>query len=141
MGADFVGADHYLVDENNKICAFALARNIPMPSSWLVRKEIMNAYPFDGSLSSVEDGDWWLRTERKVHKARCPRMLIRYRIRAGSLSSHTPSKRRKAKIVSFANNYFARKAVITLTFFMWFFSRQTKYLWNSTWDSKDIYLQ
>ena len=44
-GSDFVGVDHYLMDEEGNVRAFALARNIPMPSAWMVRAEIMRKIP------------------------------------------------------------------------------------------------
>lgn len=131
--SDFVGADHYLVNENGKVCAFALARNIPMPSSWLVRTEVMRQYPFQGSLPTVEDGEWWVRTSSVIRKARCPKPLLKYRVRSNSLSSNTPSKRRKAKIVAFASLPILRKIIVFLTWCMWLSTRRKEYIWLEEW--------
>jgi glycosyltransferase involved in cell wall biosynthesis len=131
--SDFVGADHCLINEKGNVCAFALARNIPMPSSWLVRTEIMKRYPFRDSLSTVEDGEWWIRTNGLVQKARCPKILLKYRIRSGSLSSNTPSKRRKAKIVALASLPIVREVVLVLTWCLWLMTRRENYIWLEEW--------
>lgn len=131
--SDFVGADHTLINEGSKVCAFALARNIPMPSSWLVRTEIMKQYPFQDSLPSVEDGEWWIRTRDVVHKARCPKILLKYRVRAGSLSSNSPSKKRKARIVSLASLPIFREIFLLITWCIWLTTRQEEYVWLKAW--------
>ncbi|PZO53203.1 MAG: family 2 glycosyl transferase [Phormidesmis priestleyi] len=134
-GADFVGADHYIANEDGKVCAFALARHLPITSSWLVRTAVMVQYPFDNTLRVAEDGDWWIRTHRRVLKVRCPKMLLRYRVRARSASSGTPSKERKALIVRLSRNRVMRQFVLLLTWSIWFFSRRKHYLWLSQWDN------
>jgi glycosyltransferase involved in cell wall biosynthesis len=134
--SDFVGADHYLMSEDGWVCAFALARNIPMPSSWLVRTEVMRQYPFQESLRLGEDGEWWIRTEGLVHKARCPQMLLKYRVRAGSLSSTTPSKQRKAKIVAFASFPVLSLIILLLTGCVWLCTRRKNYVWLREWGSE-----
>lgn len=132
-GSDFVGADHYLINENDKVCAFAFARNIPMPSSWLVRVEIMKQYPFKDSLLTAEDGEWWIRTNGVVRKARCPKMLLKYRIRSGSVSSNTSSKRRKARIVAFASLPILREIVLLVTWCIRLTTRREEYIWLEEW--------
>lgn len=131
--SDFVGTDHYLTNENGKICAVALARHIPMPSSWMVRTEVMKQYPFDGSLSTGEDGEWWVRTSDAIRKVRYPITLLKYRIRSGSLSSNTASKRRKAKIVAWASLPLLREIVLLCTGCIWLFTRQNQYVWLDEW--------
>ncbi|WAL59908.1 family 2 glycosyl transferase [Thermocoleostomius sinensis] len=133
--SDFVGADHALINEDGKLCAFTLARNIPMPSSWLVRTEIMKQYPFQDSLPSVEDGEWWIRTKDAVRKSRCPKVLLKYRVRSGSLSSNTPSKKRKARIVSFASLPILRQITL-LTWCIWLATRQEEYVWLKSWGQR-----
>jgi glycosyltransferase involved in cell wall biosynthesis len=134
--SDFVGTDHCLINEDSKVCAFALARNIPMPSSWLVRTEIMKKYPFDGSLPSVEDGNWWIRTSNAFVKARCPKILLKYRVRHGSLSSGTPPKRRKAKIVNLTRSPILKEIVLFFTWCIWMITRQEKYIWLKEWGTQ-----
>jgi hypothetical protein len=133
-GSDFVGADHYLVNEDGKVCAFAFAQNIPMPSSWLVRTSVMKQYPFDDSLATAEDGDWWVRTNGLIHKTRCPKMLLKYRVRYGSLSSNAPSKRRKASIVAFASFPILRELILFCTWCIWSISKREEYVWLKIWD-------
>ena len=45
--ADLIGTDHILIREDGVRFAFGLARYIPMPSSWLVRRSAMLSRPFD----------------------------------------------------------------------------------------------
>lgn len=136
--SDFVGADHYLMSEEDKICAFAFARNIPMTSSWMVRTEVMRQHPFDGSLPILEDGEWWTRTTPVVRKARCPKMLLKYRVRSGSLSSGTPSKRRKAKVMVFASLPILRQVILLLTWCIWQFTRRRDYIWLESWGQEPV---
>lgn len=132
--SDFVGADHYLTDETGSICAFASSRHIPMPSSWIVRAETMRQYPFSNSLSQAEDGEWWIRTSNSVKKVRCPKMLLKYRVRSNSLSSNTPSKRRKAKVIAFASKPVLREVVLFATWCIWLVTRQERYVWLKEWE-------
>ena len=132
-GCDFVGADHYLADEEMTVRAFALARHIPMTSSWLVKADVMRKHPFIDS-SMAEDGDWWIRTREQVSKVRCPQPLVKYRVRAGSLSSLTPSKRRKALIVKISKVPMVGTILLLLTYLTWLLTRQKKYIWLPDWD-------
>ncbi len=134
--SDFVASDHYLVNEGGKICAYAFAQHLPMPSSWLVRTEVMKQYPFQDSLSTAEDGEWWIRTNNIVRKVRYPKTLLKYRIRTGSLSSNTPSKRRKAKVVAFASLPIFREIILALTWCIWLITRREDYIWLKEWGEK-----
>jgi hypothetical protein len=136
LGCDFVGADHYLTNDRGNIRAFAIARYLPLPSSWMVRTEIMKQYPFNESLYEGECGEWWIRTARIVDKARCPEMLLRYRIRSSSLSAKTPSMRRKAKIVALANIPGLGAIILFFTWCIWLVTRQNKYVWYEDWGSQ-----
>lgn len=135
-GCDFVGADHFLTNERGKIRACAPARYLPMPSSWMVRTQVMRQHPFDESpfsLSQEESGEWWNRTSGIVSKARCPNLLLRYRIRSSSLSAKTPSMRRKTQIVNLANIPGLGAIILFATWGMWLFTRKKTYLWNEGW--------
>ena len=134
-GCDFVGADHFLIDESGAVKAVAMARYSPMPSSWMVRTEVMRQHPFDESPFAVRDetGDWWLRTEGIIHKVRCPKLLLRYRIRYGSLSAPTASMKRKKQIVSLASIPGLGVMIFLLTWCLWWFRRQETYSWHSSW--------
>jgi Glycosyl transferase family 2 len=138
-GCDFVGADHYLTNEKGQIRAISHAGYLPMPSSWMVRTEVMRQHPFDESpfsLGQEESGEWWMRTNGVVSKARCPKLLLRYRIRSNSLSVNTPSMRRKAKVVSLANIPVIGSIVLFGTWFLWLFARQETYLWHQGWEQQ-----
>ena len=132
-GSDFVGADHYLTDETGRIRAFALARYMPMLSSWMVRTEVMKKYPFNDTMLIAEDGQWWFRTEGKIKKARYPRMLLKYRVRSGSLSATDASKRRKAKIVALASKPVLGIFVLLFTCCLWLVTRKKQYIWHKGW--------
>jgi Glycosyltransferase like family 2 len=138
-GSDFVGADHYLTNDKGQIRALSPARYLPMPSSWMVRTEVMKQHPFTEapySLSQEESGEWWIRTSGILSKARCPKMLLRYRIRSSSLSAKTPSMRRKAKIVALANIPGIGAIILFVTGCIWLVTRQNKYIWYEDWGQK-----
>ncbi|MGA7936483.1 MAG: glycosyltransferase family A protein [Kovacikia sp.] len=126
---DFVGVDHYLSNEAGKVRAFALARYLPLPSAWMVRTEVMKKYPFDESLYQGECAEWWIRTSGIVSKARCPQTLLRYRLRSSSLSTTTPSKQRKVKIVALADMPVLGVIIFFLTWCAWLITRQKDYIW------------
>lgn len=135
--ADFIGADHYLTNDQGKIRALSPARYLPMPSSWMVKSEVMRQYPFTEapySLSQEESGEWWRRTKGVVGKARCPQMLLRYRIRSNSLSNQTSSMRRKTQVVNLGNIPGIGALILLVTWFIWLFTRQNQYVWNTDWD-------
>jgi Glycosyltransferase like family 2 len=135
-GSDFIGADHYLTDEAGTIRAFAFANYIPMPSSWLVRTQLMQQHGFDESLAQGSDGEWWVRTAGLIRKQRCPEMLLRYRVRSGSVSSSTRSKQRKAKIVALGAIPFVQLVLLIITWVIWRGTRQPQYNWLKTWDAE-----
>jgi glycosyltransferase involved in cell wall biosynthesis len=132
-GCDFVGVDHYLTDDEDNIRAFALARYMPMTSSWMVRTEIMKQYPFDEELRQGSDGTWWILTDKVIQKVRCPKMLLRYRVRSSSVSSSTPSKQRKEKIVTLAKLPVLGFSILFFTYCAWFITRKKNYVWLTSW--------
>ena len=131
--SDFVGADHVLINEDSQVRAFALARHIPMTSSWLIRTETMRQHPFQNSLLSAQDGEWWIRTRNIVRKSRCPKILLKYRVRSGSVSSSSPSKKRKTRIVSLASLPILRGVILFFTWCLWLATRQEEYVWLKVW--------
>lgn len=133
---DFVGTDHYLANEKGAIKAFALARNLPMTSSWMVQTRVMKQFPFNEALYTGEDGEWWIRTENVIQKVRLPRMLIRYRVSDGSLSSSTSSKKKKAMIVLLSSIPILGLSITGLTLLMWLFTRKTYYTWQPKWGNQ-----
>ncbi len=127
----FVGADHYLTDEKGSIRACALSLNIPMPSSWLVLRKTMLDFPFDETVRQGQDGEWWQRTHPFINKVRCTKRLLKYRVRANSLSSLRPSKRKKALIVKIGSYKLIGKVVFAFTYILWLSTRKKKYVWNN----------
>ena len=111
-----------------------------MPSSWLVRTAIMKQYPFQDSLLSGGDGEWWIRTEDVVRKSRCPKVLLKYRVRSGSLSSNTLSQKRKARIVSFASLPILKEITLLLTWCIWLATRQKEYVWLKAWGQQPSFI-
>ena len=94
---DAIAANHYFIDETGRLIACALGgKNIPMTSSWLVKRNAFIRLPFSSRLTG-EDAEWWRHTLEK--KARMNSFLIKYRLREQSLSTDTPTKRRKMKIL------------------------------------------
>jgi hypothetical protein len=133
---DFVGADHYLTSADGKIRAVASARYLPMPSSWMVRTEVMRQHPFSElpfSLSQEESGEWWRRTSTLVSKTRCPKLLLRYRIRTNSLSMNTLSMQGKTKIVNLANIPVLGTIIFFASWCIWLSRRKTEYIWQQDW--------
>lgn len=92
-----IAANNYFIDENGRLIACALGgKNIPMTSSWLVKKNAFERLKFSAKLTG-EDAEWWRHSPDK--KARLNSFLIKYRLRGQSLSTDTPSKKRKMKIL------------------------------------------
>lgn len=135
LKCDFVGSDHYLTDEKGYICALSPARYFPIPSSWIVKAEIMRQNPFIEVPYSVtsEDDEWWIRTSKSVTKARCPKMLVKYRVRQSSTSNNTESKKRNAKIVTLSSIPVFGTFIFLATWLMWIFTRQKTYMWYKGW--------
>jgi hypothetical protein len=123
--ADFVAADHYLTDEKGHVRAVALAKYLPMTSTWLVRTAIMQRHPFRNS--QYEDHHWWFDTMDTVPKFRCPKLLLRYRVRAVSESAGEPSKMRKVQVVALGSKPVIGLGVLLLTWGMWLVNRRNYY--------------
>jgi glycosyltransferase involved in cell wall biosynthesis len=130
---DFVGVDHMLMTEGGAVFAYALARNIPMTSSWMVRREVMLRRPFDPGLWVGEDGAWWIDTLEEVEKWRIPEPLTHYRVRGGSLSGATRSKRRKAAIAQLSALPLARPLLMAATWALHSVTERETYLPLNEW--------
>jgi glycosyltransferase involved in cell wall biosynthesis len=130
---DLVGVDHLLMTEQGQVFAYALARNIPMPSSWLVRRESMLCHSFDPDLPMNEDGAWWLATWATVRKRRLAKPLIKYRVRQTSLSETAPSKRRKLALAKLSTFPMARTVLLSSTFLLHSISRRQYYAPSKAW--------
>jgi hypothetical protein len=132
--ADLVGTGHYLTDEAGNIRAYGLSIFIPMPSSWLVRTDVMKKYPFNEAFFlSSEDGKWWIKTTKYVQKVKCPKILLRYRVRYNSISSLTESKKRKLKLIILGGIPIFGKIIYIATYIIWIFTKNQPYRWKPIW--------
>lgn len=127
-GADLVGADHVLIRPDGVRFGYAMARNLPMPSAWLVRRSVMERYPFNTMIA--EDGDWWLRTRGSIDRRRLPEVLIEYRVRPSSLSSSTRGKRRKELACRLGSLPVMREALLAGTWVAHQLTRRNDYIWH-----------
>jgi hypothetical protein len=133
MNADFVGTGHYLTNEAGTLRAFGLSMYIAMPSSWLVRTDIMRKYPFNEEWSRGSDGEWWIRTDAFIKKVKCPEMLLRYRVRPISTSTMAPSKKRKLKFIKIAGIPVLGWSIFIITYVIWVFTKHLPYKWKPIW--------
>lgn len=132
-GADLVGAGHYLTDEKGNVRAYGLSLFIPMPSSWLVRTDLMRQYPFNEFRTRGSDGEWWISIPARIRKVKCPEMLVRYRVRTYSVSSIAFSKRRKLQLVALAGIPVLGPVIRFLTYCFWILTRHQSYRWMPRW--------
>jgi glycosyltransferase involved in cell wall biosynthesis len=130
---DFVGVDHILMTEEGKPFAYGLARYLPMPSAWMVRRETMLRYPLDPNLAVAADGLWWRSTWSTVRKFRLPEPLIRYRVRRQSLSNATASKRRKLALSKLSGLPMARPVLLAATYALHRLRRRLDYVPAKDW--------
>ena len=97
-----VGTRHLLIREDGTPFFYAFARKMPMPSSWLVKRNLMLTEPFS-DLAQWEDAELWKRLRQQSKAVTMRDFLLDYRVRPNSLSSaYGPAKRRKEKFARFA---------------------------------------
>jgi glycosyltransferase involved in cell wall biosynthesis len=130
---DFVAVDHLLMTEQGQVFAYALALHLPMPSTWMVRRDTIVRHPFDPD-ASLEDVAWWLSTWNSVRKYRLPEALIRYRVRSLSLSTATPSKRRKLAFARLSALPGTRWLLLAATYILHRLSRRSYYVPVKSWN-------
>ncbi|MGN6646454.1 MAG: glycosyltransferase [Cytophaga sp.] len=133
---DFVGTGHYLTNEAGQIQTHGLSIFIPMPSSWLVKTEVMKLFPFNESLNRRSDGDWWIRTHEKINKGKYPKILLKYRVRFQSVSMLSRSKKRKVLITQLAQLPLIGQLVKFSTFIIWQSTKRLNYLWLRKWEKQ-----
>lgn len=133
----FVGVDHVLMTEDGQAFAYALARHLPMPSGWMVRRDVMMRYPFDPDVGrGLEDGAWWLSTWDSIYKQRLPEPLINYRVRVQSMSSAEGSKRRKLALSKLSALPIGRPLLLAGTYVMHSLYRRGEYVPLKEWGSR-----
>jgi hypothetical protein len=91
---DVVACKHVLIREEGTPYFYGFAMSVPMPSSWLGRTTTFRDRPFE-DVRVGEDVLLWRRLTAEVPWGVLNDFLLRYRVREGSLSQMTPSKKRK----------------------------------------------
>lgn len=124
---DIIGADQYLTDPEGRIRACGFGLVMPMPSSWLLKTDILRRHPFDGNnLVGTEDSEWWFALDPSYKKARLAELLLNYRVRPASLSDWDGNKRRKARAVAMGSvPVFGRLVFVATWLFRWWRRKQT----------------
>lgn len=112
----FIGVDCLFVNDANK--AFHIGRCVfPVPSSWIVRRDLLERIPFDPRKLVNEDQDWLIRAFAQGLFVRVARIGVRYRLRFDSLFSSLkkskPKVRQVQEALAFAS-YFPLVRFITL---------------------------
>ena len=138
-GADFVATGNYIIDENSKLCAVSLSFFIAMPSSWLVRTELMKKYKFNEQLITGSDGEWWAKTNSFITKVKCPKLLMRYRVRSESVSASSFSKIRKHRTVDLSRIPVLGIGVLVVTYLIWIATRYNNYRWKPSWSRPEAF--
>jgi hypothetical protein len=127
-----------LMTEEGQVFAYALARYLPMPSAWMVRRDIIICHPFDPDVGGgLEDGAWWLSTWNSVRKYRLSEPLIRYRVRGHSSSTASPSKRRKLAFAKLSTLPMTRWLLRAVTYMLHGLSKRPYYVPVKSWDLPD----
>jgi O-antigen/teichoic acid export membrane protein len=132
---DFVGGDHIMVDVRKRPFCYGYPRNIPMLSTWLVRRDEMIAHPFNEELFRHEDAHWWVTAGRHLRTVRVPAICCLYTVRINSKSSINKTKKRKETIHSLAFKYRMRWALLLASYLVWMATRRNGYRGHSTWTS------
>jgi glycosyltransferase involved in cell wall biosynthesis len=110
-----VGARHILVDGDAGPFFYAFARNMPMPSSWLVKRDLLLQEPFSDR-TQYDDAELWARFNRRTPTRTLREYLIYYRVSPGShSSSYSPPKMRKQWFARAARNPILRRAFLALS--------------------------
>jgi len=124
---DLVGADYIMTTEEGKPFAYGLARHMPPPSAWMVRRETMLRYPFDPNTPLAVDWQWWLSTWHTVRRFRLTEPLMKYRVRGQSLSTALPVKRRKLALSKLSSVPTARPLWLAATYALYRLYRRRDY--------------
>jgi glycosyltransferase involved in cell wall biosynthesis len=125
---DLIGADYILTTEEGRPFAYGLARYMPPPSSWMVRRETMLRHPFDPNTPLAVDWQWWVSTWHTVRRFRLPEQLMKYRVRGQSLSTTLRAKRRKLALSKLSGVPAARPLILAATYALYRLSRRRDYI-------------
>jgi len=111
-----LGTRHILVGEDKSPFFYGFARQMPLPSSWLIQRNLLLQEPFS-DWKQWEDAELWCRLNRRIRTWTLREYLIYYRVHSFSISStYSPQKKRKERFARAARNPILRRTFL-------FFSR------------------
>jgi len=112
-GSPLIGTRHLLIREDGTPFFYAFAKRVPMPSSWLVKRDLMLEEPFYDR-HFWEDAELWERVERKgIRTYTLKDYSLLYRVRHLSLSTRfSPAKHRKYRFAKMSTIIGMRSALL-----------------------------
>lgn len=128
--ASFIGTDYVFIDAQGRSFGFADGSN-PTPSSWMVRRDLMLAHPFDPEAKQGEDYFWLVDTYKVSQRVRVPEVLVHYRIRGRSISAleygQSSQRRLRERAAQLAAYPFVRYPLLATTYVRYLIRRRTTY--------------
>ncbi|MEJ2612636.1 MAG: glycosyltransferase [Candidatus Thiodiazotropha sp.] len=114
---DAIATDHLMIDEHDSVIACGLGgKNIPMTSSWLVKRKLVTSNPFSAKMTG-EDSEWWTQAKKIARLNRLASFQTKYRLKSISLSTETSSKKRKMLLLKYSNIFGLKPIIIVSTWF------------------------
>jgi glycosyltransferase involved in cell wall biosynthesis len=106
-----LGARHLLVREDGKPFFYGFAREMPMPSSWLIRRELLLEERFSDRLV-FEDAELWQRFRGRTTPVTLKEHLIHYRVRRVSLSTPGSFEKRRKYVFARMSRFPAARGIL-----------------------------
>lgn len=112
-GSPFIGTRHLLIREDGTPFFYAFAKLMPMPSSWLVKRDLLVKDPFLDR-AGWEDVELWQRIEGKgIRTYTLKDYCVHYRVRRLSFSSgYAGPKHRKYRFAKMSRIVGVRPALL-----------------------------
>jgi glycosyltransferase involved in cell wall biosynthesis len=114
IGSPFVGTRHLLIREDGTPFFYAFAKRMPMPSSWLVKRNLLVEDPFVHLVEPWEDAELWNRIEGKgIRTYTLKDYCVHYRVRHLSNSTrYAGPKHRKYRFAKMSTIAGMRPALL-----------------------------
>jgi len=110
-----LGTRHILVGEDKSPFFYGFARTMPLPSSWLIKRDLLLQEPFSDR-KQWEDEELWDRFNRRTPTWTLREYLVYYRVRPYSVSStYSPQKKRKEWFARAARHPVLRRTFLFLS--------------------------
>ena len=116
--SEALGCRHLLIREDGKAFFFAFAKTMPMPSSWIVRRELLVKEPFTSRLV-FEDWELWTRLRQCARTATLNDYLTLYRVRKLSASTHQSSPKRRKYLFARVSAVPGLRFVLLAASYLW----------------------